>query len=88
MFFTYKHLHYSLDGNRKLIGNVYFTRTGMPLCIPGFQLGIVLTSMIAYFSISGFRERTTVMSDKEPSVLTINCNITIPFLPLFRAASG
>ena len=66
----------------KLTGTVYCTRTGFPLCMPGFQFGIDLITRTASLSKDGSPpDLTTSTSEIEPSLLTTNCAITLPWIP-------
>lgn len=58
--------------NLNVIGTVYLTRTGLPLCLPGDHLGMVPITRRATLSKDGSTPRNTSASTTDPSRLTTN----------------
>lgn len=56
--------------NTKLIGTVYATLTGLPLCLPGFHFGKLLITLSASLSREGSTFLTILASDIPPSLST------------------
>ena len=59
-----------VDRDEKLIGIVYDTRTGLPLFLPGFHLGISFTTRNASASRTGSTERAIEARSIRPSFST------------------
>lgn len=67
--------------NLNVIGTVYLTRTGLPLCLPGVHLGMVPITRRASLSNDGSTPRNTSASTTDPSRFTTNAQITRPWIP-------
>lgn len=64
--------------NWKLIGTVYSTLTGFPLCVPGFQFGINCRTRMASRSNKGSTLLAILKSTGSPSLLMIKVTKTFP----------
>ena len=58
--------------NWKMIGNVYLTRTGLFLCLPGVHFGELDTTLTASLSKEESTPLRTVTFDTLPSVSIVN----------------
>lgn len=68
-------LHSSISSNYRslnITGTVYFTRTFLPFCTPGFHFGIELITRTASLSKYGSTPRTTSGFVIVPSLSTTN----------------
>ena len=67
---------------------VYFTRTSLPLCLPGFHFGIAWMTRTASASNASLTFLNTFTWLMVPSISTMNCTSTRPSMPFFMASSG
>ena len=74
--------------NLKLTGRVNWHLAGWPSCIPGFQLGIALTTLSASLSSDSCTPFVTLALDIEPSFSMMNETITRPSILPSTASFG
>lgn len=74
----------------KLIGSWKYTFTSLPFCLPGFQAGIDLITLIASLSHSGQPGTpfNTSTIDILPSSFTTNLKKHFPLIPASLADGG